>query len=145
MKCVILVYFRMELRFIVGENPNSLPSVCWTTSSKLVVTWLGLRTHQKFCSYLNLHSRHRPSEVELLFQLLRVFTIRHVPDFHFLRTFLDEKVAKVSLILDHLDHNASKEMMNPFPGWIHQCLGFIMIRFISITYPDLDHPNRTHP
>ncbi|CAH3023319.1 unnamed protein product [Porites evermanni] len=38
--------------------------------------------------------KHRPTEVELLFQLLRVFTIRHVPDFHFLRTFLDEKVAK---------------------------------------------------
>ena len=44
-----------------------------------------------------LHCRHRPSEVELLFQLLRVFTIRHVPDFHFLRKFLDETVAKVSL------------------------------------------------
>lgn len=42
-----------------------------------------------------LHCRHRPSEVELLFQLLRVFTIRHVPDFHFLRKFLDETVAKV--------------------------------------------------
>ncbi|KAL9966032.1 hypothetical protein ACROYT_G024040 [Oculina patagonica] len=38
--------------------------------------------------------KHRPSEVELLFQLLRVFTIRHVPDFHFLRKFLDETVAK---------------------------------------------------
>ena len=65
----------------------------------LVVT-LGLKDSTKFCSYhfFNLHSRHRPSEVELLFQLLRVFTIRHVPDFHFLRTFLDEKVAKVSLI-----------------------------------------------
>lgn len=43
-----------------------------------------------------LHFRHKPSEVELLFQLLRVFTIRHVPDFHFLRKFLDETVAKVS-------------------------------------------------
>ena len=66
----------------------------------LVVTLLGLKDSTKFCSYhfFNLHSRHRPSEVELLFQLLRVFTIRHVPDFHFLRTFLDEKVAKVSLI-----------------------------------------------
>lgn len=39
--------------------------------------------------------RHKPSEVELLFQLLLVFTIRHVPDFHFLRKFLDETVAKV--------------------------------------------------
>ncbi|RMX56332.1 hypothetical protein pdam_00004482 [Pocillopora damicornis] len=38
--------------------------------------------------------KHKPSEVELLFQLLRVFTIRHVPDFHFLRKFLDETVAK---------------------------------------------------
>ncbi|XP_068742186.1 transformation/transcription domain-associated protein-like isoform X1 [Montipora capricornis] len=38
--------------------------------------------------------KHRASEVELLFQLLRVFTIRHVPDFHFLRKFLDETVAK---------------------------------------------------
>ena len=44
-----------------------------------------------------LHCRHRPSEVELLFQLLRVFTIRHVPDFHFLRKFLDETVAKVGV------------------------------------------------
>ncbi|KAK2564815.1 Transformation/transcription domain-associated protein [Acropora cervicornis] len=38
--------------------------------------------------------KHKPSEVELLFQLLLVFTIRHVPDFHFLRKFLDESVAK---------------------------------------------------
>ncbi|KAJ7354746.1 hypothetical protein OS493_030523 [Desmophyllum pertusum] len=40
--------------------------------------------------------KHRASEVELLFQLLRVFTIRHVPDFHFLRKFLEETVAKVT-------------------------------------------------
>ena len=44
------------------------------------------------------HYRHRPSEnVKLLFQLLRVFTIRHVPDFHFLKKFLDEDVAKVNV------------------------------------------------
>ncbi len=46
-----------------------------------------------------IHCRHRPSEVELLFQLLRVFTIRHVPDFHFLRKFLDETVAKVGNVI----------------------------------------------
>ena len=48
-------------------------------------------------SWRNFHVyfRHKPSEVELLFQLLLVFTIRHVPDFHFLRKFLDESVAKV--------------------------------------------------
>ncbi|EDO41347.1 predicted protein [Nematostella vectensis] len=39
--------------------------------------------------------KHRPDEVEPLFHLLRVFTLRHVPDFHFLRKFLDETVAKV--------------------------------------------------
>ncbi|XP_048580263.1 transformation/transcription domain-associated protein isoform X2 [Nematostella vectensis] len=38
--------------------------------------------------------KHRPDEVEPLFHLLRVFTLRHVPDFHFLRKFLDETVAK---------------------------------------------------
>ncbi|XP_015774341.1 PREDICTED: transformation/transcription domain-associated protein-like [Acropora digitifera] len=43
---------------------------------------------------LNIRVKHKPSEVELLFQLLLVFTIRHVPDFHFLRKFLDESVAK---------------------------------------------------
>lgn len=39
--------------------------------------------------------RHRPSEVELLFDLLRVFTHRHIPDFQFLKTFMKEDVAQV--------------------------------------------------
>ena len=52
--------------------------------------------------------RHRPAEVELLFQLLRVFTIRHVPDFHFLKKFLDETVAKVSWIRIHLAYRANR-------------------------------------
>ena len=59
-----------------------------------------------------LHFRHRPSEVELLFQLLRVFTIRHVPDFHFLRKFLDETVAKVG---NFITQALSAELKNPPP------------------------------
>ena len=39
--------------------------------------------------------RHRPNEVELLFDLLRVFTHRHIPDFQFLKTFMKDDVAKV--------------------------------------------------
>jgi hypothetical protein len=33
--------------------------------------------------------------VELLFDLLRVFTHRHIPDFQFLKTFMKDDVAKV--------------------------------------------------
>ncbi|XP_028408078.1 transformation/transcription domain-associated protein-like isoform X2 [Dendronephthya gigantea] len=38
--------------------------------------------------------QHRPSEVELLFDLLRVFTHRHIPDFQFLKLFMKDDVAK---------------------------------------------------
>eukprot|EP00794_Sanderia_malayensis_P003406 gene3406-3896_t len=34
--------------------------------------------------------KHRPNEIELLFQLLRVFTARTVPSFHFLKKFLED-------------------------------------------------------
>ncbi|KAG8178737.1 hypothetical protein JTE90_027055 [Oedothorax gibbosus] len=37
--------------------------------------------------------KHHPSEVELLFQLLRAFTGRFIPDFDFLRDFLETVVA----------------------------------------------------
>lgn len=37
--------------------------------------------------------KHHPSEVELLFQLLRAFTGRFIPDFDFLRDFLEATVA----------------------------------------------------
>ena len=45
--------------------------------------------------FLNYFCRHRPNEVELLFDLLRVFTHRHIPDFQFLKTFMKDDVAKV--------------------------------------------------
>lgn len=48
----------------------------------------------KYCSVENC-CRHRPNEVELLFDLLRVFTHRHIPDFQFLKKFLKDDVAKV--------------------------------------------------
>ena len=41
--------------------------------------------------------RHRPNEVELLFQILRIFTIRTIPDFHFLSKFLDD-ITKVRFL-----------------------------------------------
>ncbi|GIY45230.1 hypothetical protein CDAR_3781 [Caerostris darwini] len=37
--------------------------------------------------------KHHPSEIELLFQLLRAFTGRFIPDFEFLREFLEKTVA----------------------------------------------------
>ncbi|GFR25610.1 hypothetical protein TNCT_594364 [Trichonephila clavata] len=37
--------------------------------------------------------KHHPSEIELLFQLLRAFTGRFIPDFDFLRDFLENTVA----------------------------------------------------
>ncbi|XP_072179557.1 transformation/transcription domain-associated protein-like [Diadema setosum] len=40
------------------------------------------------------YATHHPSNVELLFQLLRVFSNRYLPNFQFLRTFLEEKVAQ---------------------------------------------------
>lgn len=51
-----------------------------------------VRTEKCFRIYFY---RHRPSEVELLFDLLRVFTHRHIPDFQFLKKFMKEDVAKV--------------------------------------------------
>ncbi|XP_046847243.1 transformation/transcription domain-associated protein-like isoform X2 [Xenia sp. Carnegie-2017] len=38
--------------------------------------------------------KHKPSEVELLFDLLRVFTHRHIPAFQFLKTFM-KNVTKI--------------------------------------------------
>lgn len=37
--------------------------------------------------------KHHPNEIELLFQLLRAFTGRFIPDFEFLREFLENTVA----------------------------------------------------
>ncbi|XP_023232044.1 transformation/transcription domain-associated protein-like [Centruroides sculpturatus] len=37
--------------------------------------------------------KHHPNEIELLFQLLRAFTGRFIPDFEFLRDFLENTVA----------------------------------------------------
>lgn len=37
--------------------------------------------------------KHHPNEIELLFQLLRAFTSRFIPDFEFLRDFLENTVA----------------------------------------------------
>ena len=85
------------------------------------MTWLDLDFD--FCTVdlltSALHCRHRPSEVELLFQLLRVFTIRHVPDFHFLRKFLDETVAKVSMFflscnVRHIDSKSMESLLLHF-------------------------------
>ncbi|XP_077979126.1 transformation/transcription domain-associated protein-like [Glandiceps talaboti] len=38
--------------------------------------------------------RHHPNEVELLFQLLRVFVNRFLPNFHFFKEFLEKEVAQ---------------------------------------------------
>ena len=59
-----------------------------------------------FC-FLIYFCRHRPNEVELLFDLLRVFTHRHIPDFQFLKAFMKDDVAKV-FILTVNDQNFSK-------------------------------------
>ncbi|XP_038044323.1 transformation/transcription domain-associated protein-like isoform X2 [Patiria miniata] len=40
------------------------------------------------------YAEHHPSNVELLFQLLRVFTNRYLPNFQFLRDYLEETVAQ---------------------------------------------------
>lgn len=82
-----------------------------------VVYWICFfLVHQKckqngICATLNFllvyFCRHRPNEVELLFDLLRVFTHRHIPDFQFLKTFMKDDVAKV-FILNINDQNFRK-------------------------------------
>ncbi|KAI8515281.1 hypothetical protein Bbelb_060940, partial [Branchiostoma belcheri] len=42
--------------------------------------------------------KQNPGEVELLFQLLRAFTLRFISNFHFLKTFLEEELYKVTSI-----------------------------------------------
>lgn len=48
-----------------------------------------------------------------------------------------------SVIQDHLDHSASKELMNPPLERIHQFIRCTLIWVI--TDPDSDHPKRRHP
>ncbi len=41
------------------------------------------------------HCKHHHDDVTTLFQLLRVFTTRHVKSFHFLTSYLENDVAKL--------------------------------------------------
>lgn len=47
-------------------------------------------------SCLLIHCKHHREDVGTLFQLLRVFTARHLTSYHFLATYLENDVAKVS-------------------------------------------------
>ncbi|XP_074658755.1 transformation/transcription domain-associated protein-like [Tubulanus polymorphus] len=42
--------------------------------------------------------KHHPSEIELLFQLLRCFTNRFIPQFHFVKDFIDKTVANTYVV-----------------------------------------------
>ena len=41
---------------------------------------------------------YKPSETEVLFQLLKVYTVRSIPSFHFLKNFLQD-ICKVHILL----------------------------------------------
>ena len=50
-----------------------------------------------------------------------------------------------SVIRTHSDHGRSNEPMNPCLEWTHRFIWSTMIRVISITDTDPDHPKGTHP
>jgi len=46
--------------------------------------------------------RHNTNEIEMLFHILRCFTTRHVPQYQFVKDFLDNTCAAVSLTISEL-------------------------------------------
>lgn len=40
---------------------------------------------------------HHPNEIELLFHMLRCFTSRYIPQFHFFKEFLENEIAEVRI------------------------------------------------
>ena len=54
----------------------------------------------KIWNYINLSSRHHTDDIELLFHILRCFITRFIPQFQFVKDFLDETVSKVNFYHD---------------------------------------------
>lgn len=65
--------------------------------------------------------KHRLGEIDVLFQLLRVYTVRSIPSFHFLKKFLED-ICKVRLLFLWLlvyKLTVNKDFLNFKKGFIY--------------------------
>ena len=56
--------------------------------------------------------RHKPGEIEILFQLLKVYIVRSIPSFHFFKKFL-EGVCKVNIPFWNMQYVQNVSVVSP--------------------------------
>ena len=140
--------FRITLAALVWSLRSRPERSLWLLTCSVIAPF---KERFRFASVLSKRfcNRFPTANIDFFFGLaddyfLQFRPIYNMTPFEFRVRFFG-MIGSGSVIRTHSDHGRSNEPMNPCLEWTHRFIWSTMIRVISITDTDPDHPKGTHP